>query len=393
MICVKDLLELNSFQNLKPVSGDAGLNRKVSWPNIAQTVSIKEWLVGGDVILMTGIGMEITVELLNDIVKQAADGKAACLIILKHEQHIPEIPKETIDYAVSRDFPVFEAPWETKLSNVIMDISSMVYNDQYSQIIKNEFMEKLILGKINLEDDYNKKQLEYYGLFEEHTVVIIHFDNRRELEGHGKEAGSPPLERPDAYLYGEMQVHFRRCLYINHEDEMIFLLKSNAERMGFLKEYLQKLYLQTSSEFPKMKISIGIGNTAKTPEHLTESYEQARKALLVKKEIPVISYEDLGIYQLLLEIPDKEIIRKYVDKYLGTLLEYDKKYEQELTLTLQIFLRQNGNIAAAAKELFVHRNTMLKRLEKIEELLNLSLKSAEVRNIYYNCFVLKEFME
>ena len=51
MIYVRDLLKLDTFKDFELVSGENGLDRGVSWPNVAQTVSIREWLVGGDVII------------------------------------------------------------------------------------------------------------------------------------------------------------------------------------------------------------------------------------------------------------------------------------------------------------------------------------------------------
>ena len=72
MIYVRDLLKLDTFKDFELVSGENGLDRGVSWPNVAQTVSIREWLVGGDVILMSGVGLKITDEFLTDIVIQAA---------------------------------------------------------------------------------------------------------------------------------------------------------------------------------------------------------------------------------------------------------------------------------------------------------------------------------
>ena len=111
------------------VSGENGLDRGVSWPNIAQTVSIREWLVGGDVILMSGVGLKITDEFLTDIVIQAADGRAACIIMLINPEHIASIPQAAIDEAVKRGLAVFAAPWETKLSRVIGSVSMLVSND------------------------------------------------------------------------------------------------------------------------------------------------------------------------------------------------------------------------------------------------------------------------
>ena len=88
MIYVRDLLKLDTFKDFELVSGENGLDRGVSWPNVAQTVSIREWLVGGDVILMSGVGLKITDEFLTDIVIQAADGRAACIIMLINPEPI-----------------------------------------------------------------------------------------------------------------------------------------------------------------------------------------------------------------------------------------------------------------------------------------------------------------
>lgn len=100
MIYVRDLLKLDTFKDFELVSGENGLDRGVSWSNVAQTVSIREWLVGGDVILMSGVGLKITDEFLTDIVIQAADGRAACIIMLINPEHIASIPQAAIDEAV-----------------------------------------------------------------------------------------------------------------------------------------------------------------------------------------------------------------------------------------------------------------------------------------------------
>ena len=109
MACVKDLLSLDSFRPMVLAAGHGGLYRPVSWPNIAQTPSIREWLIGGDVIIMTGIGLECTDEFLNSIVEQAVEKKAACLIVLLSPEHIPAIPTQTAVFAEKSAFPIFAA--------------------------------------------------------------------------------------------------------------------------------------------------------------------------------------------------------------------------------------------------------------------------------------------
>lgn len=106
MIYVKNPMQLETFSQVEALCKDSGLNRSVSWPNIAQTVSIREWLAGGDVILMSGVGLEITEEFLRDIVIQAASGGAACIVMLIHPEHIAKVPESVIREAMERDAEV-----------------------------------------------------------------------------------------------------------------------------------------------------------------------------------------------------------------------------------------------------------------------------------------------
>ena len=69
MACVRDLLKQESLRDAKLVAGRNGLYRTISWPNVAQTPSIREWLIGGDVIITTGIGVSCTTETLNTILE------------------------------------------------------------------------------------------------------------------------------------------------------------------------------------------------------------------------------------------------------------------------------------------------------------------------------------
>lgn len=95
-------------------------------------------------------------------------------------------------------------------------------------------------------------------------------------------------------------------------------------------------------------------------------------------------YKELGIYQLLFYIDDTSKIDDYVKEILNPLLIYDKKNNQNLTDTLREYLKCGQNVSQASQNLYIHRNTMIKRVEKIEELLGCSIKNAEVTNQLYN---------
>ena len=95
----------------------------------------------GDVILKrVGVGLKITDEFLTDIVIQAADGRAACIIMLINPEHIASIPQAAIDEAVKKIPCGFAATVETKLSRVIGSVSMLVSNDRLEERMHSEFL-------------------------------------------------------------------------------------------------------------------------------------------------------------------------------------------------------------------------------------------------------------
>lgn len=80
-------------------------------------------------------------------------------------------------------------------------------------------------------------------------------------------------------------------------------------------------------------------------------------------------FEDLGVYRLLVAQPDSDTLRFFVDDYLGPLLRYDQQHNSQLLKTLRVFLDQQANKQEAADKLFIRRQTLYHRLEKIKELL------------------------
>ena len=61
------------------------------------------------------------------------------------------------------------------------------------------------------------------------------------------------------------------------------------------------------------------------------------------------------------------MMEDYCAKILRPLLEKDPEYSQEMIRTLEVFIRNDGQVSEAAKQLFIHRNTVTYRLEKISD--------------------------
>lgn len=382
MIYVRDLLKLDTFKDFELVSGESGLDRGVSWPNVAQTVSIREWLVGGDVILMSGVGLKITDEFLTDIVIQAADGRAACIIILINPEHIASIPQAAIDEAVKRGLAVFAAPWETKLSRVIGSVSMLVSNDRLEERMHSEFLDRLLSGEINHDDSAYRQSMEKYGLLGEKAVAVIDYKfDEKYLQTENQAYHNDRVMRKMISLFEQ---YFGKINYLNQYNRQAFIISADNTEEKDIVNTIRTIYNIFIKENKTVHVRIGIGEIAQGLEGLKKSYDQSRIARKTINKSGVIFYKELGIYQLLFYIDDTSKIDDYVKEILNPLLIYDKKNNQNLIDTLREYLKCGQNVSQASQNLYIHRNTMIKRVEKIEELLGCSIKNAEVTNQLYN---------
>jgi purine catabolism regulator len=103
------------------------------------------------------------------------------------------------------------------------------------------------------------------------------------------------------------------------------------------------------------------------------SFKEAQKALLLASSIErpgvVHYYEDLAVYDLLVNVRSDYRVHPGLQK----LVEYDKNNDTDYVKTLSTYLRNYKNLSRTADDLFLHRNTVLYRLRKIEEILQANL--------------------
>jgi len=136
-------------------------------------------------------------------------------------------------------------------------------------------------------------------------------------------------------------------------------------------------------------VSAGLGHPATGLAALRESVREARDAISIAHELgnreQTTFYGDLKLYQLLLAVKDRNLdqLRRFYHDMLGPLAEHDERRGGELSRTLSGFFEANGNLARAAANLDVHRNTLVSRLERISELTGLDLDDPENRLVLH----------
>ena len=170
--------------------------------------------------------------------------------------------------------------------------------------------------------------------------------------------------------------------------ELVLVAPAEAEGAGNAwlarcKSRLDDLMARLEQWRAQEDLRIGVGRLAVSPADIASRYQEARQALTIGRSLfaarPVIYFGELGIYRLLFHLRAYEDVRAFYQEVLGPLLEYDDRTQHELVQTLETYFACNGNLSRAARQLHLHRNSLLYRLERIGEVLHADLEDADTR--------------
>lgn len=146
---------------------------------------------------------------------------------------------------------------------------------------------------------------------------------------------------------------------------------------------------QLATRTPSGLVASGISRPQENLRNLREAYREAKDAVSIAHELgdteKTTFYGDLKLYKLLLALKERNLehLRRFYDDTLGPLVEHDNRKQSDLVRTLTGFFEANGNLAKAAQDLDVHRNTLVYRLDRIAELTELDLNDADNRLILH----------
>lgn len=161
------------------------------------------------------------------------------------------------------------------------------------------------------------------------------------------------------------------------------------ENIPRIRVSIEELRQQLAMRTPGGLVAAGISRPATGLRVLRESYREAKDAVGIAQELGDLEkttfYGDLKLYQLLLALKEYNLdhMNSFYSETLESLVEHDERKQSDLIRTLTGFFDANGNLAQAAKDLDVHRNTLVYRLERISELTELDLNDADNRLILH----------
>jgi carbohydrate diacid regulator len=128
-----------------------------------------------------------------------------------------------------------------------------------------------------------------------------------------------------------------------------------------------------------IKVRVGYGNVVSQIPELCESFQEAKMALEVGRvfyaELDTISYGKLGIGRLIYQLP-MSLCEMYLKEVFGDTIP-EILSDEEAMSTINKFFENSLNISETARQLYVHRNTLVYRLERIQKAIGLDIRNFE----------------
>ncbi|NIL29137.1 PucR family transcriptional regulator [Bacillus thuringiensis] len=250
---------------------------------------------------------------------------------------------------------------------------------QYSRRIQDEFFTNVINSVFSTQDEIINLGKEFNLSFDQKYICIIGKIDIKEFTMSFMEYQE---EKDLIYDLIEEELNsYTANVHLFIKDDMYVLLvncdviwrETEKEQMiSLLKNIQVKIY----SYFQK-SISFGIANSSEQLLHISHSFKEATDAFYYgemsgSKEFIEI-YQAKEISAILRMIPQEQL-KKFYESTLQSLANENEKDHAVLLHTLSVYLETHCAISETAKRLFLHRNTVIYRLEKCEEILGRNIK-------------------
>ncbi len=261
------------------------------------------------------------------------------------------------------------------MAYIAMSDAKTFYEERHD---RGTFVKNIIMDNILPGDIYIRAKELHFSTDAPRAVLLV-----RQL-GHGDVAAVDVLSG----MFPDKQQDF--VLSINETDiAIVKQLSSMSEDV----EALAKTIEETLRSELFIKCVIGIGTVADHLRSLADSYKDAQTAIDVGKvfdtEKSIINYENLGIGRLIYQLPTTlcEIFLSEVFKKSAI-----DSLDQETLFTINKFFENNLNVSETSRKLFVHRNTLVYRLEKIKKITGLDLRQFDHAIVFKVALMVRKYL-
>ena len=396
MVTCRDVYNLR-LDGVELLTGEAGLERMVSWTYMVQTRPYKDHMNPGNFALLVVDYLRYTMDDVFDtmIELNALGISGLALSVVDDKEAIPE---RLIVKAKELKLPLFYIRWEgATFVDIAQSIGELILETEVDNKRTGDYLYNLLFG-YEVNDKYIEKISAQFGLtFDRpYRVGIIVVDRKYgvnlEQDEHTYAYYTDCLNREVIHMK-------KRPMYMRFLNKFVLLFEATEgkETENQIEIILNKLDSRTP--FAGLIHSTCILGAAYTrPADFGKSYQEAKNLIPKKDMLPnpsnkkVLSASSMGIYQYMFNSGNQQEILNYCNDKLKQLEMYDNANGSFLIDTLLNYYMCGFNVGKTADMMFVHRNSLQYRLKKIEEILEISLDDSMEYLDLVNCILVKRLM-
>lgn len=227
---------------------------------------------------------------------------------------------------------------------------------------KNNFFQNLILDNLLLVDIYNRAKKLHIAVEARRVVYLI--ETKSEKDSNAMET----LKN----IYTPKQGDYVTAV----DEKSIILVKCLAENEGYDElEGIARVLVDMMNTEVMVKVKVSYGTIVKEIKEVSKSYKEAKMALDVGKifyeEKDVVGYNTLGIGRLIYQLPIN-LCQIFIKEIFGENVPDD--IDDETLITINKFFDNNLNVSETSRQLYVHRNTLVYRIEKLQKATGLDIR-------------------
>lgn len=241
--------------------------------------------------------------------------------------------------------------------------------------LRGTFLDRLLLGDVSQQEAIRQGERFSHDMTQSHVAFVLSWrgDNRHSLRRLETTVNTIIAGRQSSALVWTRE---------NEGEVVVFHATDQANPIDHSMELSSAFSREIKRQFPQSRVAIGLGQVARDINGWRSSYRDAVQAMELAERLQTdlpLFIGDLGVYQLILNLTDKDKLSDFCEDSLGPLMDYDMRQNADLIKTLEAFFHCHGNLSQTAETLIVHRNTLLYRMNRINEIAGIDLNRPETR--------------
>jgi hypothetical protein len=380
---LKEIICLPECLCIKVLAGEAGLKKEIKWTCSLEAIENERFVNEGDLVFVTGIATQDDEQLL--LMTRLIYERNTAGIVFAIGPYIKRIPNSIIEFGNANQFPILSIPWESKISSITHSIGSHLLSDNINYPLITDILRPIILlnDKVEVSQDVKEKlEAQSFPIGSPFRVILFSVKPIDNENIDSNEHEQMLISR----LYKDISSRIWKSYPLDvwpvqMQNSIAFVLTNDSIKLSEDEKTLNSLILieeELQTIYKTMSIKFGIGKIYSKLEDISRSYQEALWVIkLSPKKQRSFQYDELGLYKIIVENSNKQSMIDFYGKSLEALEISDKINKNDLIRFLLIYLECNGNVTETSSHLFLHKNSVLYKIKKIENILNCDLSNLD----------------